>query len=173
VDGTYRDEPTGLQLSPGPCSVLVFDGEAALALARARHLQRATPDGGWETDPSGDLGRIARQQVMLAAALNQLDADLATIERLSRLLADHAVLDEGLDLSTLVGLGRRLADGPPLVTQTLPVTTEELADGAVVLRLAEGADVAARAYGAPGDATPGGDEASMSMPTPWAITPCP
>ena len=79
--------------------------------------------------PTGDLGRDRyRQQAMLGAALDQLDADPATIDRLSRLLADHAVVDDGLDLAGLVGLGTRLATGPPLRTEVLPVSRSRLAE---------------------------------------------
>lgn len=155
VDGTYQDEASGIFLSPSDCAT--FDGEAALALARSRQLQRAQPGGGWATDPTGDLGRIARQHVMLGAALDQLDADPVTIDRLSRLLADHAAVDDGLDLPRLVQLGTRIASGPPLVTVTLPVVGARQPSGAAVLELAPGAATVLAGFGgAPSGAPPGG-----------------
>ena len=72
---------------------------------------------------------------MLGAALDQLDPGWLTIDQLSRVLADHAVVDDGLDLATLVSLGNRIADGPPLVTELLPVVPDTLPNGAAVLRL--------------------------------------
>jgi LCP family protein required for cell wall assembly len=152
------DAPTGLSLQPAECATL--DGTTALALARARHA-----------DPSGDLGRIARQQVMLGAALDQLDADPVTIDRLSRLLADHAQVDDGLDLAALVRLGTRLATGPTLVTDVLPVEPLALPNGAQVLRLAPGAPQLAAAYGAP--APPGADTGIATPGTVPLLAPCP
>jgi LCP family protein required for cell wall assembly len=129
------DDATGLSLAPAECAVL--DGETALALARARHI-----------DAAGDLGRVYRQQAMLGAALDQLDADPATIDRLSRLLADHAVVDDGLDLDGLVGLGTRLATGPPLRTEVLPVFPIVAPNNSSVLVLAQTAPDVLASYGA-------------------------
>jgi LCP family protein required for cell wall assembly len=129
------DDATGLSLAPSDCAVL--DGETALGLARARHI-----------DSAGDLGRVYRQQAMLGAALDQLDADPTTVDRLSRLLADHAVVDDGLDLAGLVDLGRRLADGPALRTEVLPVFPIMAPTNAAVFALAETAPSVLRSYGA-------------------------
>jgi LCP family protein required for cell wall assembly len=135
------DAPTGLSLEPAACVVL--DGETALALARARHV--ADADG--RMDPTGDLGRIARQHGMLGAAFDQLDADPATIDRLSRLLADHAVVDDGLDLAGLVRLGTRLSSGPTLVTESLPVLSIMAPNNTAVLALTTGSADVLASYG--------------------------
>lgn len=172
VDGTYRDAALGVRLEPAACTTL--DGDQALGLARSRHLEQQQA-GGWVVDPTGDLGRMARQRAMLGAALDQLGTDPVTIDRLSRLLADHALLDAGLDLATVVDLGRRLADGPPLVTEAIPVDPDQLPNGAAVLRLAEGSEEVLARYGADG---PEGVVAVGPRPTPQpaaftAVGPCP
>ena len=129
------DDATGLSLAPDECAVL--DGDTALALARARHI-----------DSSGDLGRVYRQLAMLGAALDQLDADPATVDRLSRLLADHAVVDDGLDLAGLVDLGTRLASGPALRTEVLPVFPIDAPTNVAVFALSEEAPDVLASYGA-------------------------
>src|SRR5205085_5108967 len=54
-----RDELSGLDLAAG-CNHL--DGAAALAYVRARHVQYEDSDGRMHVEPTGDLGRIGRQQ---------------------------------------------------------------------------------------------------------------
>lgn len=178
VDRPLRDGATGLQLLAAECTTL--DGETALSLARSRRLE-SFADGEWQTDPRADLGRIDRQQSMLGAALDQLDADPATIDRLSRLLADHAVVDEGLDLAALVSLGTRLASGTALRTEVLPVTDLRLPTGAVVLAPTPEAAGVVAAFGSAGLPTEPvehrsppatvGDEGAP--PVPGAIGRCP
>lgn len=132
------DEPTGTQLQiVGGCQVL--DGPTALGLVRARHV-----DG----DPTGDLGRTARQRVLLEAAVAA--ADVVEIDAVSRVVADHAVVDDDLDLATMLDLGRRLASATSVESVELPVRSDVRSDGAVVFRLAEGAGPVLARFGAPG-----------------------
>jgi polyisoprenyl-teichoic acid--peptidoglycan teichoic acid transferase len=67
-DTPMRDDNSGLRIESAGCAVL--DGGMAVAFARARHLEYQTEDG-WRTDPTGDLGRISRQQVFLRTVLEQ------------------------------------------------------------------------------------------------------
>jgi LCP family protein required for cell wall assembly len=140
VDVPLRDRGTGLDLHPSACATL--DGETALALVRARSI-----DG----DTSGDLGRMARTQLVVAAAASQLaardESAPAMADRLSRILADHAVVDDRLSIARMVELARTVLDGPGLVeTGTLPLLLDP-ADTA--LRLAPDAEVVLRRFGAP------------------------
>ena len=64
-----RDGNTGLDISQPGCVTL--DGDQALAFARSRHLQFKDGEGRWEDDPTGDLGRITRQQVFVRTALHK------------------------------------------------------------------------------------------------------
>jgi LCP family protein required for cell wall assembly len=169
------DPMSGLVLEPSPCATL--DGETALALARARHI-----DG----DPTGDLGRMARGQAALTAlvgALSEASGDPATIDRLTRVLADHAVLDEGLTLGRLADLAHALAGaGADRVTSSvLPMVDGQTPEGAAVLRLAPEAAAVLHSYGAPDDfvvppvsgsgSGSGGGE-PVSLPTDVGIGPC-
>lgn len=142
VDVPLRDRTTGLDLAPTACTTL--DGETALQLVRARHV-----DG----DTLGDLGRMARTRAVLAAAMEQVgDAwdDPRELDRLSRMLADHAVLDDGLSLEVMAGLGRTLGRGDRsrIAAPELPLTDVRGADGAAFLGLGQGADAVLRDFGA-------------------------
>jgi LCP family protein required for cell wall assembly len=60
---------TGFLVETAGCHSL--DPEQALAYVRSRYYQVQTADGVWETDPTSDLGRIARQQDFLQRLLQQ------------------------------------------------------------------------------------------------------
>jgi polyisoprenyl-teichoic acid--peptidoglycan teichoic acid transferase len=139
------DTHTGLHLGPTPCVTL--DGDTALALARSRHI---------EGDETSDLGRMARGQAALAALIGQLSeasGDPATIDRLTRVLADHASLDDGLTLGRLAEVAHALASaGPDRVTSImLPIVDHQTPEGASMLRLTPDAAAVLRTYGAPAD----------------------
>ena len=57
-----RDRSTGFYQYDLGCQTL--NGEQALALSRSRHFEYQTSKG-WVDDPSSDLGRIARQQLVM------------------------------------------------------------------------------------------------------------
>jgi LCP family protein required for cell wall assembly len=179
VDRPLVDHDSGLILDPSPCATL--DGETALALARARHV---------EGDDSGDFGRMARGQAALTALVAELSdagADPATIDGLTRVLADHAAVDEGLTLDRMTELAHALAAaGPERVTATtLPVVPFDTDEGASMLALAPEAAPVLHAYGAPSDfvvpapppsGTPGGGQAGEAVALPTGdpgIGPCP
>lgn len=135
-----RDTNSGLLLEPSSCTTI--DGVTALALVRARHV---------EGDPSGDFGRMARGQGVLAAAVAQLADeadDPAEIDRLSRILADHAVLDDGLSLARLVDLGRAVAAAGPEGVQAVGLPLLVDPDAGSVHLAPEAAAVLAQ-FGAP------------------------
>jgi LCP family protein required for cell wall assembly len=132
VELPMRDRHSGLSLDAG-CQSL--DGDHALAYVRARHLMDLPGDPThaepWRTDPTGDLGRIARTQSLLVAVWSQLNRlDPTDLPALVDLLVDQATLDSGLDTSELAQLARRIrsADSPPS-TSTLPVHVSALGTG--------------------------------------------
>lgn len=152
VDAPMRNVPTGLELPSSACATL--DGETALALVRARHVEVHDDAAGWISDPTGDLGRMTRSQAIAAAVVTSLagaGGGPLEIDRYSRLLADHAVLDSGLSLGDLAALGRRLtaAGAGGLVSDVVPVEQTSTPEGAAVLRLAPGAAAVLERYGAP------------------------
>jgi LCP family protein required for cell wall assembly len=113
VDAPLRDEQTGLDLPASSCTTL--DGETALALVRARQV---------EGDSSGDVGRMARTQAVLqvaVAGLADVGPDPVELDRLGRLLAEHATLDNSLSLEHLVELGMAVAGSGHVASSWLPV----------------------------------------------------
>ena len=68
-DTAMRDSNTGLDITQPGCVTL--NGDQALAFARSRHLQFQDGRGRWEDDPTGDLGRITRQQIFVRTALHK------------------------------------------------------------------------------------------------------
>jgi LCP family protein required for cell wall assembly len=148
------DEPTGTELEPSD-SCQVLDGATALGLVRARHVAG---------DPTGDLGRTARQRALLVAVLER--ADVGDLDRLSRAVADHAVVDGDLGLEEMVDLGRRIASAPSVESVSLPVVGVRRADGAAVLELAAGAADVIAAFGAtaPLDGSSSADLSQSPLP---------
>ncbi len=138
IDYATRDRNTGLDLQPG-CPVL--DGVQALAYARSRHYEEFR-DGEWRKDGSADLGRIARQQLFMRAAITGALLDLrsspfgssATI----RAVARSVRVDAGLDPIKAGDALRRAAE-EGLTSFTLPVTPTDINGNSVVV-LADGAE---------------------------------
>lgn len=130
-----RDELSGLSIETPGCHRLA--GDQALALARARRLQHHS-DGRWTTDPTSDLGRIARQPALLTAGLQALTRtrpDPLTADRLAGWLADHAAVDDTLGNQELIALlGSVMTLSPDDVSYaSIPVEPHTLDGGAVVL----------------------------------------
>jgi len=139
-----RDTNSGLDVLHPGCVTL--DGAAGLAFARSRHLQYIE-HGVWHTDPTGDLGRITRQQLFvrkaISRAVSQGLTNPLTLNRLINVGVANVGIDKGLSPSDLAGLGRRFASfqGSQLVTYTLPVTPFRTPGGADVLHLDAAASV--------------------------------
>jgi LCP family protein required for cell wall assembly len=151
VVAPLRDRMVGIDLPASSCMTL--DGDATLALVRSRYTEQQLPDGSWSPpDPTGDLGRIGRAQVISQAVLAQLATSRpgpSDLERFSRVLADHAVLDDGLTMRTLLDLARRLLGAGPERTQVdgIPVSNLALPSGATMLQIADPAPILGE-YGA-------------------------
>lgn len=136
-DAPTRDRQSGLDVPAAGCRRL--DGAQALALVRARHLERQL-DGQWVSDPSGGLGRTSRQRAVLAAALVQIRssaADPLAFDRWASWAREHLTLDAALDTATIVSLLRQLLGAETLDTSTLnlPVVPAVRTDGSNVLEV--------------------------------------
>lgn len=133
-----QDRNSGLELDPG-CHIL--DGEEALAYARSRHYETLV-DGEWQSDPSGDLGRIERQQGFIRAAvdrvLGSIEADPFSLNRLLEAVTSSVSIDAGTDPVEAAGALRAAAE-QGLRTYMLPVEAFEIDDKSVV-ELGEGAE---------------------------------
>ena len=131
VDGRERVLPgarratrsSGLDVDTAGCVTL--DGQQALAYVRSRHYQRYE-DGRWRTDPSGDLGRISRQQDFIIRALHRAVAqggrNPLTLDRLVDAGLATVTVDDLLTADDIIRLGQafRSFDPGSLVTYSLP-----------------------------------------------------
>jgi LCP family protein required for cell wall assembly len=140
LETPMRDTSTGLYQYDLGCVTL--DGDQALALARSRHLETKDDDGDWVTDPTGDIGRVARQQDFLRTVLDRAQSrfgslDVRAINDLVSSTADNLSIDSGLELGTLVDLARAFEgfSGEQITTHAIPVVPYMTNGGASVLRL--------------------------------------
>jgi len=138
------DDNSGLWIEGAGCTTL--DGEQALALARARHLEYYdAEEDDWDTDPTGDLGRITRQQELIRRSLDRaVGMDLANPAHLNDLVnvgVENVSIDEDLGVSDLIALAKRFArfNGDQLEAYSLPATDHTTDGGAAVLELDEAA----------------------------------
>ena len=137
-----RDDFSQLRIDSPGCVNL--DGQQALAFARSRHLEIQDPDTGrWRTDPSGDLGRITRQQEFIRRAISKAVSkgltNPVTLNELVGVGVEFVGLDPALSASDIVSLGRRFAsfDAESLQTFSVPAEPFRTAGGASVLDLDE------------------------------------
>lgn len=132
-----RDGRSGLDVPESGCVTL--DPANALGFVRSRAYQEYV-DGRWRTDPTGDLGRIRRQQQFIIAALERsVDRGLrnpVTLDELIDSALDAVTIDDTLDGDDLLRLGRefRRFDPSSLDVYQLPVVDDSVG-GAAVLRL--------------------------------------
>jgi LCP family protein required for cell wall assembly len=144
LDAAYRDVWSGMHTPIGPGCV-TLGGENALSFARARHLERRDDDGDWDTDPTGDLGRITRQQFFIRRALERV-LDLnpftnpLTFTNLLDVAVDSIGVDAGLSNDDLRGLAGSFDGFDPetIVNHTLPVEPFRTNGGAAVLDVIDG-----------------------------------
>ncbi len=141
-DVPVRDTNSGLDVPTAGC--ISLDARQSLSFARARYLEYQDPDTGrWRSDPSGDLGRISRQQEfirqVISVAVSKGLSNPATLNNLVSVGVDNVGLDPSLGVRDILGLGRRFAsfDADSLETYSLPATPFRTSAGADVLELDE------------------------------------
>lgn len=139
-----HDSHSGLDIADSGCTTL--DGAQALALARSRSLVYWDPeDEDWDTDPTGDLGRITRQQELIRRSLDRaVGLDLANPARLNSLVnvgVENVAVDDSLGFTDVVALAKRFAgfEGDELEAYSLPTTSFTTDGGADVLAIDEAA----------------------------------
>ena len=139
-DEPVRDENTGLNLSRTGC--LTLKPKDALAFVRSRHLE-IKRDGRWVTDPSGDFGRISRQQLFIRRSIKRAIGkgltNPVTLNELVGVGVDNVGLDPGISVKDLLSFGRRFAtfNEETLRTHELTATPFRTSAGASVLDLDE------------------------------------
>lgn len=120
-----RDENTGLNVPEAGC--FEFNGDHALAYARSRHYEWQDADGDWHDDPTGDYGRVARQQDFVRRVLRKaVDSGATNPSGLRRLLdvatdPEHVALDPFLSIQDLYDWGRALRGVPPETVRTFTI----------------------------------------------------
>jgi LCP family protein required for cell wall assembly len=139
-DTAMHDDNTGLDVEQPGCVTL--NGDQALAFARSRHLQFKDGRGRWQDDPTGDLGRITRQQIFVRKALHKaLSLGLLTSPKtfldLLNVATNSVTIDQTIDRGDLNELRVRFQELDPnqIQTYSLPVTDHTTAAGAAVLLL--------------------------------------
>jgi LCP family protein required for cell wall assembly len=129
-----RDRSSGFYQEGLGCQVL--NGDQALDFVRSRHLQFMTPEGEWESDPTGDLGRVTRQQVFIREAVSRTVSEVGgnplRVTELIDIGVDTVGLDGQLGISDIRDLADRFRDfsTEALRTYALPIVERE--DGATL-----------------------------------------
>ena len=109
-----------------------LDGAQALAFVRSRHYTEVI-DGKNRTDPTGDLGRVTRQQQFLTAVLSKLgqSKNPVSLARAANSASGGLRIDDTIGLLDAARLGWRLRGMHP-TTVILPVTVGRNSAGSVV-----------------------------------------
>jgi LCP family protein required for cell wall assembly len=117
-----RDTKTGLSVPDAGCMTL--DPVQALAFARSRAYQYFQ-DGQWKTDPTGDLGRISRQQEfirkVIRRAIDKGGRNPAVLNDLINAGASALHLDPTITPADLIEIGKRFKDFNPDNLETFSV----------------------------------------------------
>jgi polyisoprenyl-teichoic acid--peptidoglycan teichoic acid transferase len=132
-EAAVRDKESGLYQPNLGCVTL--PGDQALTLVRARHLQYMTPSGEWESDPTGDLGRITRQQVFMREALSRVMDKASNPLRVRELVhigTDTVGVDGEMSVGDILDLADRFRDFDPADLQTYSLPILDNGDGATV-----------------------------------------
>lgn len=101
-----RDRKVGLDIEFEGCHVL--NPEAALAYARSREMYFQLENGRWRADPTGDVGRINRQQDFIKRALSHAAQkglrNPGTALGVVNAAKSAVIMDDTLDVGTLLTL---------------------------------------------------------------------
>lgn len=142
-DTAMKDDNTGLAIENPGCVTL--DGEQALAFARSRELEYRDAKGRWQQDPTADLGRITRQQILVRKAMTRalslgITTNLKAFYDLLDTATKSVTFDQDIDRGDMKNLLDRFKAYRPedMKTFSLPVTTGTSSDGQSILNLETG-----------------------------------
>ncbi len=137
IGGIYLDFPfpvrddddgvnnAGLNITTTGCQKL--DGAQTLALSRSRYYQYYD-NGEWIADPTSDLGRIERQNVIIEALMSRARStyDPFTLNAFLGAVVHDIVVDKGMSFGDMLSLVTRYHAFSPssLETYTLPTVPE-------------------------------------------------
>ena len=132
------DRNSGLDVQQsGPVEL---DGAQALAFVRSRHYTEVV-DGRNRPDPTGDLGRVVRQQQFLTAVLGKLadSRNPITLARAANSASGGLRIDDSIGLMDAIRLGWRLRGAHPEAIP-LPTTNGRNSSGDVLFLADPGAE---------------------------------
>lgn len=119
-----RDRETGLDIKKAGCQTLV--GKQALAWMRSREYTSYV-QGKWRTDQTADFGRIARQQALMRALMQQAIRkgirDPRSANRLADSTLDNLKLDRKLRLRDVLKLAGIFRSADPTAVEMLRLPT--------------------------------------------------
>lgn len=131
-----RDKLTGLNVKSAGCVEL--DGDRALGYVRSREYEYVE-NGRWQVDPTGDLGRISRQQDFIRRVIRKASRagrNPVTLDSLIDQAVRNVKLDESFSTADIVRLSQRFKSLEPDAVEMLSVPTVDARLGdAAVLRL--------------------------------------
>jgi LCP family protein required for cell wall assembly len=129
------DDNSGLYIEQaGPVQL---DGTQALAYVRSRHYTEMI-DGKPHTDPTGDLGRVVRQQQFLRAVLSKAGASRnpVTVMKIANSLVGGLRIDDKMGMFTAMRFAWRMGRLHP---ESVPLPVDPVTiGGAAVLKLRGG-----------------------------------
>ncbi|MGH9047611.1 MAG: LCP family protein [Acidimicrobiales bacterium] len=125
-DSGCGTDNSGLDIATTGCQVL--NGNQTLALARSRFFEYDDPaEGGWTADPTGDIGRIQRQDEIIEAMVDKVEStyDPLTLRSFLDSVVHDITVDSQLSPGLLFDLANRYHafSGSKLATYTLPTTS--------------------------------------------------
>ncbi len=136
-----RDVESGLVIAEAGCHIL--SGSQGLAFARARTFEELI-DGSWQLEPTGDLGRTARQRlfltrVMATAGGRSMISQIGLVDDVLDVVGQNVVVGDAASTRELIGMARSLSSlgADQIVSRSLPVEDFRTDGGAQVLRLQE------------------------------------
>ncbi len=137
IDFPYpaRDTHSGLFVQEsGP---VTLDGTQALAYVRSRHYEEFI-DGNWVGDPTGDLGRVQRQQQFLRAVMGEVGSTRNPIELMgiASALSDGLRIDDQMSMWDALTFARNMRGLEPESVE-IPTYPYRTSGGAAVLGLVE------------------------------------
>jgi LCP family protein required for cell wall assembly len=173
-----RDDLSGLHQKTAGCIPLYGDG--ALSYVRSRHFEYFE-SGKWHSDPTGDIGRISRQQDfirrVMRQAINKGARNPLTLNALIGKAVHTITVDSSFSTSDMTRLAKRFKSLEPDAVDmyTLPGDPASIG-GASVLRLnqSQSKDVINRFLGidataAQSAASPAGGPASLPKVLPASV----
>lgn len=130
------DDRSGLNIGAGPVEL---DGQMALAFVRSRHYTEII-DGQERTDPTGDLGRVQRQQAFLRTVLAEAGSSRnpITLLRIASSLTDGLRIDDRMSMIDALRFAWNMGRLNPASVE-LPTSPFTTSGGAAVLQMTESA----------------------------------